>query len=144
MSRSHLTPPHPQVFPYLETNAGLHGSFWVLALILCLILPVIYCFVPEAKDVHLNQVGWFFEPVTTRFYMDLPGAADHTDGGGGKVAETSFGHRGGGGGGGEIGENGPENKARVQMIENCFGTAGQQLNTGTRSGFLKRFVCILA
>lgn len=64
-----------KVFPYLEDNLGLYGSFWSLAsgtvngskcngprieftcAVLILILPIIYLCVPEAKDVELDQVS---------------------------------------------------------------------------------------
>ena len=44
-------------FPYLEDFFGLYGSFWGLASVLLLLLPIIFLCVPEAKDVELDEVA---------------------------------------------------------------------------------------
>ena len=46
-----------KVFPYLEDTFGLYGSFWGLASILFLLLPIVFICVPEAKDVDLEHVA---------------------------------------------------------------------------------------
>ncbi len=41
----------PQYFCmfYLETEVGLHGSFWILAAILFITLPFMFIYIPEPK-----------------------------------------------------------------------------------------------
>ena len=46
-----------KVFPYLEDIFGLYGTFWGLASILFLLLPIVFICVPEAKDVGLEDVS---------------------------------------------------------------------------------------
>ena len=96
-----------KIFPYLETHIGLYGSFWLLASILFTILPFIYLFVPEAKDVDLNNIGGFFQPAATTFYVEFP------------LRETKV-------------PTVADSYDRIQMIQNSFGTAGKVLNTGER------------
>ena len=96
-----------KIFPYLDTHIGLYGSFWLLAALLFIILPFIYLFVPEAKDVDLNNIDGFFKPVETSFYVEFP------------LRETKVPTAG-------------ESSHRIQMIQNSFGTAGKILNTGKR------------
>ena len=104
-----------KLFPYLETMIGLHGSFWLLSAVLIIIIPFIYFLVPEAKDVDLNNIGGFFLPVETKFYVEFP------------LRETRV-------------PSVAESRHRIQMIQNSFGSAGMPLATQSRvllaEGFL--------
>jgi len=92
-----------KLFPYMEYQLGLYGSFWSLAACLALMLPVIFIFVPEPKDVSLDLVGEFFQPVSTKFYAKFQNNGD-------LVIPTP-----------------EESSSRIHMIENCFGTAGKPI-----------------
>lgn len=82
-----------------------------------MIIPFIYLYVPEAKDVDLANIEQFFSPVQTTFYMNFP------------LAEQNV-------------PSPNESQHRIQMIQNSFGTTGRVLNDGTRvllaEGFLFR------
>ncbi|XP_023349580.1 facilitated trehalose transporter Tret1-2 homolog [Eurytemora carolleeae] len=97
-----------KIFPYLETHFGLHGSFWTLAAILILSLPVIFIFVPEPKDISLDEVGQFFLPAKTIFYSHILSSEEIVT----PTPEESFG--------------------RIRMIENCFGSAGRRIQADHR------------
>ena len=96
---------------------GLYGTFWMLSSILLLIIPFIYLYVPEAKDVDLADIDQFFSPVKTQFYMQFPLTESNIP------CHSSSSHR-------------------IQMIQNMFGTAGRMLNDGSRvllaEGFLMK------
>ena len=103
-------------FPcYILCISGLHGSFWLLATVLLLIIPFIYFFVPEAKDVDLGNIDKFFSPVETKFYMEFPLKESSVP----CVQDTSH---------------------RIQMIQNSFGTTGRVLNDGKRILFAEGFL----
>ena len=87
--------------------SGLHGTFWLLSTVLLTIIPFIYFYVPEAKDIDLENIDMFFAPAETTFYMDFPLKES-------KVPSYS------------------ESCQRIQMIENCFGTSGNTINDGKR------------
>ena len=94
---------------------GLHGTFWLLAGILFVIIPFIYLYVPEAKDVDLNNIDEFFKPVETKFYVEFP------------LTESGL-------------PGSRESSHRIQMIQNSFGTTGRLLNDGTRILFAEGFL----
>lgn len=94
---------------------GLHGTFWLLAGILFVIIPFIYLYVPEAKDVDLNNIDEFFKPVETKFYVEFP------------LNESGI-------------PGSLESAHRIQMIQNSFGTAGTSLNDGSRLLFAEGFL----
>ena len=94
---------------------GLHGTFWLLAGILFVIIPFIYLYVPEAKDVDLNNIDEFFKPVETKFYVEFP------------LNESGL-------------PGSLESSHRIQMIQNSFGTTGTLLNDGTRQLFAEGFL----
>ena len=71
-----------KVFPYLEDIFGLYGTFWGLASILFLLLPIVFICVPEAKDVGLEDVsgGAFINKLqSTDFDGGSQAAASNTE-----------------------------------------------------------------
>ena len=87
----------------------------MLASILFVIIPFIYLYVPEAKDVDLSNIDQFFAPVQTKFYMEFPLSDSNI---------PSF----------------SDSCHRIQMIQNSFGTTGRVLNNGTRILFAEGFL----
>ena len=59
------------MFPTLENTIGIHGTFYSFSAVMILCTPVIYCVVPETKDMSLEMVENYFLPNRTRFYVDL-------------------------------------------------------------------------
>ena len=60
-----------KMFPTLENTIGIHGTFYSFSAVMILCTPVIYCVVPETKDMSLEMVENYFLPNRTRFYVDL-------------------------------------------------------------------------
>lgn len=59
------------MFPWIEHMIGLHGTFYLFSAVMIVCTPVIYCIVPETKDMSLEMVENYFLPKRTRFYVDL-------------------------------------------------------------------------
>ena len=60
-----------KMFPSLENWIGIHGTFYSFSVVMLVCTPVIYCIVPETKDLSLEMVENYFLPNRTRFYIDL-------------------------------------------------------------------------
>ena len=60
-----------KMFPTLENTIGIHGTFYSFSAVMILCTPVIYCVLPETKDMSLEMVENYFLPNRTRFYVDL-------------------------------------------------------------------------
>ena len=60
-----------KMFPWIEDMIGLHGSFYLFSAVIIVSTPVIYCIVPETKDLSLEMVENYFIPKRTKFYVDL-------------------------------------------------------------------------
>ena len=59
------------MFPLIDDMIGLHGTFYLFSAVMIVCTPVIYCIVPETKDLSLEMVENYFLPKRTRFYIDL-------------------------------------------------------------------------
>lgn len=60
-----------KMFPWLEKNVGIYGSFYIFGSILILLTPIVYFILPETKDVSLEMIENYFIPKRTVFYVDL-------------------------------------------------------------------------
>ena len=60
-----------KMFPWLESVLGLHGTFYLFSAVMISCTPVIYCILPETKDMSLEMIENYFTPKRTRFYVDL-------------------------------------------------------------------------
>ena len=60
-----------KMFPLIEQGIGLHGTFYCFSAVMLVCTPVIYCILPETKDMSLEMVENYFLPSRTRFYVDL-------------------------------------------------------------------------
>ena len=59
------------MFPWLESVLGLHGTFYLFGAVMITCTPVVYCVLPETKDISLEMVENYFTPQRTKFYVDL-------------------------------------------------------------------------
>ena len=50
---------------------GVHGTFFLFSIVLLLSLPIVYCILPETKDLGLEMIQTYFTPNKTIFYVDL-------------------------------------------------------------------------
>jgi len=60
-----------KVYPILSANLGVHGTFFLFSVVLLLSLPIVYCILPETKDLGLEMIQTYFMPNRTVFYVDL-------------------------------------------------------------------------
>ena len=60
-----------KVYPILSANLGIHGTFLLFSVVLLLSLPIVYCILPETKDLGLEMIQTYFMPNRTVFYVDL-------------------------------------------------------------------------
>ena len=60
-----------KMFPSLEQWIGIYGTFYAFSAVMLVCTPVIYCILPETKDMSLEMVENYFLPSRTRFYVDL-------------------------------------------------------------------------
>jgi len=60
-----------KVYPILSANLGVHGTFFLFSVVLLLSLPIVYCILPETKDMGLEMIPSYFTPNKTVFYVDL-------------------------------------------------------------------------
>ena len=60
-----------KVYPILSENLGVHGTFFLFSVVLLLSLPIVYCILPETKDMGLEMIQTFFTPNKTIFYVDV-------------------------------------------------------------------------
>ena len=61
-----------KLFPILQNQLNLHGTFFLFSGILLIALPIVYCILPETKDMGLEMIQNYFTPNKTVFYVDLP------------------------------------------------------------------------
>ena len=61
-----------KLFPLLQSQLNLHGTFFLFSGILLIALPIVYCILPETKDMGLEMIQNYFTPNKTVFYVDLP------------------------------------------------------------------------
>ena len=59
------------LYPYLEDNINLSGTFYIYAGVVTLCTPIVYFIMPETKDLSLDIVQNYFLSNQTRFYVDL-------------------------------------------------------------------------
>lgn len=59
------------LFPTVKEAIGLDFTFLVLSATLFLCIPVMFLFMPEAKDLNLNYVSQFYFPISNVSYVDL-------------------------------------------------------------------------
>jgi len=64
------------MYPVLERVIFVSGTFYVFAAVLAFSLPVIYCILPETKDMGLEMIQNYFTPSRTVFYVDLDPEVD--------------------------------------------------------------------
>ena len=60
------------MYPIFETSLSVPGTFFLFSAILLLCLPIVYCILPETKDMGLEMIQTYFTPNKTIFYVDLP------------------------------------------------------------------------
>ena len=60
-----------KMFLPLEKWIGMHGIFYSFSVVMLVCTPVIYCIVPETKDMSLEMIENYFLPNRTKFYIDL-------------------------------------------------------------------------
>jgi len=60
-----------KMYPILEDWLSVSGTFYLFATILAFSLPVVYCILPETKDMGLEMIQNYFTPARTVFYVDL-------------------------------------------------------------------------
>lgn len=65
-----------KMYPVLERVIFVSGTFYVFAAVLAFSLPVIYCILPETKDMGLEMIQNYFTPSRTVFYVDLDPEVD--------------------------------------------------------------------
>eukprot|EP00095_Tigriopus_kingsejongensis_P009111 maker-scaffold150_size309978-snap-gene-2.13 protein:Tk09111 transcript:maker-scaffold150_size309978-snap-gene-2.13-mRNA-1 annotation:"sugar transporter 12" len=61
-----------KVYPWLEIQLDIHGTFYLFSIILTLSAPFVYWLLPETKDLSLEVIQHYFKPYKTIFYVDLP------------------------------------------------------------------------
>ena len=60
-----------KMYPILEDLLSVSGTFYLFAAILAFSLPIVYCILPETKDMGLEMIQNYFTPSRTVFYVDL-------------------------------------------------------------------------
>ena len=60
-----------KMYPVLEHWFSVSGTFYLFAGVLAFSLPVVYCILPETKDMGLEMIQNYFTPSRTVFYVDL-------------------------------------------------------------------------
>ena len=60
-----------KIYPMLELNFGVDGTFFIFSGVLVFFLPIVYWILPETKDMGLELIQTFFTPNRTVFYVDL-------------------------------------------------------------------------
>jgi len=60
-----------KMYPVLEHWCSVSGTFYLFAVVLAVSLPVVYCVLPETKDMGLEMIQNYFTPSRTVFYVDL-------------------------------------------------------------------------
>lgn len=66
-----------KMFPFLERQFHVYGTFYFFAAVLAFSLPLVYCILPETKDMGLEMIQNFFTPSKTVFYVDITPEAEH-------------------------------------------------------------------
>ena len=51
-----------KMFPSLENAIGIHGTFYCFSAVMLVCTPVIYCILPETKDLSLEVIEHYFLP----------------------------------------------------------------------------------
>ena len=72
------------MFPWLESVLGLYGAFYLFGGVMIICTPVVYCILPETKDISLEMVKYYFTSNKTVFYIDCESGYDNS----GYVCET--------------------------------------------------------
>ena len=60
-----------KMYPIFENTFAIHGTFYLFSGILLLSLPIVYCILPETKDMGLEMIQSYFTPNKTVFYVDI-------------------------------------------------------------------------
>merc|ERR1712241_898113 len=61
-----------KLYPIFEQYLTIPGTFLFFSAILIFCLPIVYCILPETKDLGLEMIQSYFMPTKTVFYVDLP------------------------------------------------------------------------
>ena len=67
------------MYPILEDLLSVSGTFYLFAAILAFSLPIVYCILPETKDMGLEMIQNYFTPSRTVFYVDLETENEKSD-----------------------------------------------------------------
>ena len=59
-----------KLYPFLESQIGISGSFYLFGATLAMLGPVVYFILPETKDLGLEVIQEYFTPRRTVFYVD--------------------------------------------------------------------------
>ena len=65
-----------KMYPILEDWLSIYGTFYLFAAVLAFSLPIVYCILPETKDMGLEMIQNYFTPSRTVFYVDLEAEAE--------------------------------------------------------------------
>lgn len=68
-----------KMYPILEDLLSVSGTFYLFAAILAFSLPIVYCILPETKDMGLEMIQNYFTPSRTVFYVDLETENEKSD-----------------------------------------------------------------
>ena len=60
------------MYPIFESTLTVPGTFFLFSAMMILCLPIVYCILPETKDMGLEMIQSYFTPNKTVFYVDLP------------------------------------------------------------------------
>ena len=61
-----------KMYPIFESTLTVPGTFFLFSAMMILCLPIVYCILPETKDMGLEMIQSYFTPNKTVFYVDLP------------------------------------------------------------------------
>ena len=65
-----------KMYPVLEHWLSVSGTFYLFGCVLAFSLPIVYCILPETKDMGLEMIQNYFTPSKTVFYVDLDPEGD--------------------------------------------------------------------
>jgi len=60
-----------KLYPALETNMHVFGTFFMFSAILLIFSPIVYFILPETKDVGLEMIQKFFSPSVTQWHTNM-------------------------------------------------------------------------
>ena len=60
-----------KMYPVLEHWLSVSGTFYLFGCVVAFSLPIVYCILPETKDMGLEMIQNYFTPSKTVFYVDL-------------------------------------------------------------------------